>query len=103
MMMMMTDILCTKTTTLTCLLIFVQGGSAEVSLETGKVLKVSIEDKFKECGDENTIYVDYTNIVKVLNSGDLVYVDDGLISLKVTEKFPTHLVTGQSPPTLLYR
>ncbi len=63
-------------------------------LDTGKVLKVSIEDKFKECGDENTIYVDYMNIIKILSPGDLVFVDDGLISLKVTERFPTHLVTG---------
>ncbi len=62
-------------------------------LETGKVLKVSIEDKFKECGNENTIYVDCMNIIKILSPGDLVFVDDGLISFKVTEKFPAHLVT----------
>ena len=60
----------------------------------GQVLKVSIEDKYKEAGDESTIYVDYLNIVKLLKPGDLIYVDDGLISLKVTENFPTHLVTG---------
>ena len=64
-------------------------------LETGKVLKVSIEDKFKECGDENTIFVDYPNIIKILSPGDLIFVDDGLISLKVTERFPGHLVTGE--------
>ena len=55
---------------------------------------MSIEDKYKECGDENTIYVGYMNIIKILSPGDLVFVDDGLISLKVTGKFPTHLVTG---------
>ena len=61
----------------------------------GDVLKVSIEDKYKECGDQNTIYVDYKNIVKVLEMGDIVFVDDGLLSLKVTEKCATHLTTGE--------
>ena len=60
----------------------------------GNVLKVSIEDKFKESGNKSTIYVDYMNIVKVLSPGDIVFVDDGLISLKVTEICPTHLTTG---------
>ena len=65
-----------------------------MQLKTGNVLKVSIEDKYKESGDENTIYVDYMNIVKVLVPGDIIFVDDGLLSLKVTEKTPTHLTTG---------
>ena len=42
------------------------------------------------------IYIDYKNIVNVLDLGDIVYVDDGLISLKVTEKGPTHLTTGET-------
>lgn len=66
-----------------------------MKLEMGNVLKVSTEDKYKETGDNNTIYVDYKNIVKVLVPGDIVFVDDGLISLKVTDKCPTHLTTGQ--------
>ena len=71
-----------------------QGGTAEVSLKVGHVLKLSIEDKYKEIGDENVIYVDYMNIVKVCVPGDLVYVDDGLISLKVTDRNSTSLTTG---------
>lgn len=34
-------------------------------------------------------------LIKVLNRGDIVFVDDGLISLKVTDKNDTDLVTGK--------
>ena len=30
-----------------------------------------------------------------MNIGDVVYIDDGLISTKVVEKGPTHLRTGE--------
>ena len=56
---------------------------------------MSIDEKYQECGDANCIFVDYKNIVKVLSKGDLVFIDDGLISLKVTEIGPTHLSTGE--------
>ena len=36
-------------------------------------------------GDKDTIYVDYTNLPKVISPGGLIYIDDGLISLEVTE------------------
>lgn len=71
-----------------------QSGTAEIALKVGHVLKLSIDDKYKESGDENMIYVDYKNIVKVCAPGDLVYVDDGLISLKVTDRNSTSLTTG---------
>ena len=61
----------------------------------GNALKVSIEDKYKECGDDSLIYVDYKNIVKTLKPGDIIFVDGGFISLKVTETCPTHLTTGK--------
>ena len=59
------------------------------------MIKLSIEEKYKEIGDENVIYVDYKNIVKVCVPGDIVFVDDGLISLKVTDKNATSLTTGK--------
>lgn len=69
------------------------GGSAEIDLKVGHVLKLSIDEKYKEIGDENVIYVDYKNIVKVCVPGDIVFVDDGLISLKVTDKNASSLTT----------
>ena len=59
------------------------------------MIKLTIDEKYRDCGDENMVYVDYKNIVNVLDLGDIVFVDDGLISLKVTEKGPTHLTTGE--------
>ncbi len=77
------------------LYILPQGGSAEVTLVTGSVIKLSTEEKYREIGDANCIFVDYKNIVKVLGAGDLIYIDDGLLSLKVTEKGANHLIAGE--------
>lgn len=78
-----------------------QGGSAEIDLKVGHVIKLSINEKYKEIGDENVIYVDYKNIVKVCLPGDIVFVDDGLISLKVTDKNSSSLTTGKGSPVVL--
>ena len=72
-----------------------QGGSAEIDLKVGHVIKLSIDEKYKEIGDENIIYVDYKNIIKVCVPGDIVFVDDGLISLKVSDKNSSSLTTGK--------
>ena len=72
-----------------------QGGSAEIELSIGNVIDLSIDEKYMNCGDEHCIYVDYKNIVDTLKIGDIVYIDDGLISTKVVEKGPTHLRTGE--------
>ena len=61
------------------------GGSAIVNLVKGRKLVLSLMDADKESGDEDRIWVDYKNLPKVINKGDLIYVDDGLISLKVLD------------------
>ena len=73
----------------------IQGGSAEIELYIGNVLDLSIDEKHMSSGDEHCIYVDYKNIVDTLNVGDVVYIDDGLISTKVVEKNTTYLRTGE--------
>ena len=93
-----------------------QGGSAEITVNTGDTLTLSTDCKYADCGDNNTIYVDYPNITKVhcynshttvvlilslhqvLSVDSIVYVDDGLISLRVKEKgenfIKTEVVNG---------
>lgn len=58
------------------------------------IFKLTIDEEYKEIGDEKCIFVDYKNIVKIMEPGDIVYVDDGLISLKVRENNGTQLTTG---------
>lgn len=61
------------------------GGSAEVELKKGSRITLSLDDADKESGDSDKIYVDYKNLLKVVKAGDKIFVDDGLMSLKVME------------------
>lgn len=56
-------------------------------------MKITTEMEYFDQGDENMIYVDYKNITKVVSKGSTIFVDDGLISLKVEEISETSLVT----------
>ena len=70
-----------------------QGGSAEISLTKGQHFKLTTDKQYFDKGDKNMVYVDYTNITKVVPLGGLVYVDDGLIQLKVLSIGENHLLT----------
>lgn len=61
------------------------GGSAEIHLSKGDIIKLSTDKAFFAEGDNETLYVDYENITKVMKEGGIIFVDDGLISLKVVE------------------
>lgn len=62
-----------------------QGGSAEIYLSKGDIIKLTTDKAFFSEGDNETLYVDYENITKVMKEGGIIFVDDGLISLKVVE------------------
>lgn len=69
------------------------GGTAEVELKAGAVLTLTTDEAHRNEGDQECIFVDYPNITKILDVNDLVYVDDGLISLKVVQKTEKTLKT----------
>lgn len=62
-----------------------QSGTEEVKLNKGEKLKLTLDDKYKDNCDEKTLWLDYKNITKVVQQGSKIYIDDGLISLKVLE------------------
>lgn len=64
---------------------FLQSGTEEVKLVKGNMIKLTLDDKFKDNCDEKTLWLDYKNIIKVVQQNSHIYVDDGLISLKVKE------------------
>ena len=61
------------------------------------MIRLSIDKKkYGDCGDVNCIYVDYKKIVEVMEPGDYIYIDRGLIAVEVIGKQRTHLTTGES-------
>lgn len=67
------------------------GGSAEVELKKGNTIRLTTDKSLESEGTDTNLYVDYANITKVVKKGDHVFVDDGLISLIVTEVGATDL------------
>jgi len=61
------------------------GGSAIVNLVKGNKITLSLMDADKESGDIDRVWVDYKNLPKVIAKNDLIFIDDGLISLKVLD------------------
>lgn len=62
-----------------------QSGTEEVKLNKSEKIKLTLDDNYKDNCDEKTLWLDYKNITKVVEQGSKIYVDDGLISLKVLE------------------
>ncbi|KAM9496607.1 pyruvate kinase M1/2b isoform 2-T3 [Clarias gariepinus] len=67
-------------------------GTEEVKLNKGEKIKLTLDDSCKDNCDEKTLWLDYKNITKVVEQGSKIYVDDGLISLKVLEIGGDYLV-----------
>ncbi|GMM44118.1 pyruvate kinase [Pichia kluyveri] len=43
------------------------------------------DDQFKTSSNDQKMYIDYKNIVKVIKPGKIIYVDDGVLSFRVLE------------------
>lgn len=65
--------------------LLVGGGSAEVELKRGESIQLTINKEYAEKGTAKMVFVDYANIVNVIKKNNRVFVDDGLISLIVTD------------------
>ena len=54
-----------------------------MDLRKGDPILLTTNPDFAERGTSKVLYVDYANIVKVVKIGSQVFIDDGLISVKV--------------------
>jgi len=52
-------------------------------LEKGSKVRLTTKEEMRNKGTEKEFFVDYTNITKVCKEGDVVFIDDGLVSLMV--------------------
>ncbi|TPP56892.1 pyruvate kinase PKM [Fasciola gigantica] len=66
-------------------------GTSEVLLETGHSIRITTDPSYEQNCSDKILYVDYENIVHVLDVGSKIFIDDGLISLIVRNKGPAFL------------
>jgi len=64
------------------------GGAAapDIQLDTGKTIRLTVNDAYKEKCSTSYVWCDYKKIVDTVPVGGMIFVDDGLISLKVKSK-----------------
>ena len=55
----------------------------DTELTAGNTITVTTDTAKKEKQDKDTLFVDYANICNVIKEGQSIFVDDGLLSLKV--------------------
>ncbi|KAK4936248.1 Pyruvate kinase [Elasticomyces elasticus] len=58
-------------------------GDADIPIKAGLELNITTEDKYATASDDKNLYVDYKNITKVIGTGKMIYVDDGIQSFEV--------------------
>lgn len=63
----------------------------EVDLIKNQIIRITTNEQYRYKGSAIIIYVDYKNIVNVLDIGSQIFIDDGLILLKVIGKGSDYL------------
>jgi len=58
----------------------------DIHLKAGQEITITTDPARSENGDSETIYVDYANLPHLVQVGQKVYIDDGLISVEVLSK-----------------
>ena len=57
----------------------------ELALETGAKIKLTTDEAFREKCTKDILFLDYSNLPKVIEVGKRIYIDDGLISVVAKE------------------
>lgn len=61
-----------------------------MELERGSRVRVVTAESDKDATDGKIIWVDYSSLPEVVKTGSMIYIDDGLIGLKVLETGNKH-------------
>lgn len=62
-----------------------QGVNSELDLQNGMTVRLTTDPAYTDKSTADNLYVDYVNIVHVVKAGNRVFIDDGLLSLRVNE------------------
>jgi len=65
----------------------------DVELVQGSTVTVTTDASFSDKCDASTVYVDYTALPQTVQEDSLIFIDDGLIALKVTVKGENSVTT----------
>ncbi|OLY82224.1 Pyruvate kinase [Smittium mucronatum] len=65
--------------------------NGDVPFNAGHEMIFTLDEKFKDEGDLNQIFIDYRNLSKVLSPGKIIYIDDGIMEFKVLECHDDHV------------
>ena len=57
----------------------------ELQLDKGSQIKLTTNEAFKDKCFKDVLWIDYKNLVNVIEPGKRIYIDDGLISIVATE------------------
>ncbi|XP_064549783.1 pyruvate kinase [Drosophila montana] len=66
--------------------------TAEIELKQGDKIKLSTNKSLEASGTKHAIYVDYSKLPKIVKPKNLIFIDDGLISLIVKEVIGDEIV-----------
>ena len=55
----------------------------DIKIGAGHKMTFSTDAKYADACDDKTMYIDYSNITKVIEVGKIIYVDDGVLSFSV--------------------
>jgi len=63
-----------------------QGVNAEAEIKAGDPITVTIDDQHQEACSKDMLWLDYKNLIHVIEPGKRILIDDGNLSLIVREK-----------------
>jgi len=66
--------------------VFCQGVNAEAEIKSGDAITVTIDDQYQEACTKDLLWLDYKNLVQVIEPGKRILIDDGNLSLIVQDK-----------------